>query len=133
MIRHGRGRFKFIKKHHETFNIDMLIPPAFVAGLSVFIFSGLLFLVYGLLSQVSDPLLVVFGLLSIVYSLYFLIIIAESLRISLRNGLIYFKYLPFIFFTVHFCLGYGFVKEFAQSLAGGSRSGVWILTMIGIF
>lgn len=122
MIRYGRGRFKFIKKHPETFNLDTLVPSAFTLGLLLFIFLGILSFFSSLMSKAWSLRSVASGLLSIIYGLYLLIIVGESFRISFKKGFGYFRYLPFIFFAVHFGLGYGFIKEVVQSLVRSPQS-----------
>jgi hypothetical protein len=44
----------------------------------------------------------------------------ESMRIAAKNGWHYFRWLPFIIFTVHFGLGWGFVKEALRSGKAGN-------------
>lgn len=122
MIRYGQGRFKFIKKHPETFNLDTLVPSAFTLGLFLFIFFGLLSFFSSPMSEVWSLRSVASALLSIIYGLYFLIIVGESFRISFKKRFGYFRYLPFIFFAVHFGLGYGFIKEVVQSLVRSPQS-----------
>jgi glycosyltransferase involved in cell wall biosynthesis len=112
MKRYGMGRFKFINKHPEAINLNMLIPPIFVLGLLAFIAFGLCFSVsflFHLSWLVSID--VAMGVLSLVYAVYVILVLGESLRIGLKQGLRFFKYLPPIFFTIHFGLGLGFLNE----------------------
>ncbi len=116
MNRYGQGRFRFAKKHREAFNVEMLVPPLFVAGF-------FLLLTAGMLSVFSDLMYGVFVTFYILYSMYILMIVAESARISLKNGSRYFKHLPFIFFTIHWGLGWGLIREAVRSLAKRARPG----------
>jgi succinoglycan biosynthesis protein ExoA len=112
MKRYGMGRFKFINKHPEAVDINTLIPPIFVLGLPVLIASGLYF-AFLFFFRVSRPALadVAMGLLSFVYGAYVILVLGESLRICFKKGLRFLKYLPPIFFTIHFGLGLGFLNE----------------------
>lgn len=133
MIRYGRGRLRLITKHRETFNLDTLIPAGFVMGLLFFVAMSIGFWLWpqgyevAKMRSFETPLLRssatgVTGLLSIIYGLYLLMIVGESFRISFKKGFGYFRYLPFIFFAVHFGLGYGFIKEVVQSLVRSPQS-----------
>jgi glycosyltransferase involved in cell wall biosynthesis len=121
MKRYGRGRFHFIKKHPETINFDMLVLPAFVIGLSLF-FLSLLCIAGCSIYPVSPsfwPLLS--GLLFAAYGLYLLLIFAESIRIALKSGWRYLWYLPFVFFMIHFGLGWGFILGIFTQQIGSNR------------
>ncbi|HEX8950038.1 MAG TPA: glycosyltransferase family 2 protein [Dissulfurispiraceae bacterium] len=107
MERYGLGRFNLARKHPETFRMETLIPPAFAAGL-------LLMFLAGLLSILSSVLYGVFVTLYLLYSLYVFMIVAEALRIAFKRGGRYFKHLPFIFFIIHFGLGWGFLRGAAR-------------------
>lgn len=109
MARYGRGRRKFVRKHPAAFTAELLVPPFFVAGIFVMAlaWAGAL---------LSGAFAVPAALLSALYLLYVLIVSAESLRIAFRNGFAHLKYLPFIIFTVHAGLGWGFIRE---AFAGG--------------
>jgi hypothetical protein len=115
------GRFKFIKKHPETVNFDMLIPLTFVIGLLFLLLCGLISMSVFLNLRVSLSINIVSGLLTAVYAVYLVIILAGSLYISLKNGFRYFKYLPFIFFTIHLGLGCGFLGEILRFTFVGLR------------
>jgi cellulose synthase/poly-beta-1,6-N-acetylglucosamine synthase-like glycosyltransferase len=111
MLRYGSGRRKFTKKHPTALTLNQLIPAGFVIGLILFAASGLWTLVFGSFFPVSSLLSQVFSFLSLVYILYLLIMLAESIRIAAKNGWHYFRWLPCIIFTVHFGLGWGFVRQ----------------------
>jgi succinoglycan biosynthesis protein ExoA len=110
MSRYGQGRLKFVKKHPETLNLNQVIPALFVSGLLLWALSGL-----GLLgfsgSHLLHPVALTFMGLSFLYGLYCLVVISLSLCLGFKKGWLYFKFLPFIFFFIHFGLGYGFLKE----------------------
>lgn len=106
MVRYGEGRFSFIKKHPEAFTLEILIPPLFVIG----IFLIQIVLLLTLISELSIFNLILFFLI-VVYSFYFLFILAESLRIGINSSFFSFFYLPTIFFTIHSGLGWGFLKK----------------------
>jgi glycosyltransferase involved in cell wall biosynthesis len=119
MKRYGRGRFKFIRKHPEVINLDMLILPSFVFGLFLlpcFIMGAKVF------SLQSLSIFIRFSSVTLLtlYSLYFLLIQGESIRIATTKGFCYFRYLPFIFFVIHFGLGWGFIEGIFDSLIRGS-------------
>ncbi|MGA1863747.1 MAG: glycosyltransferase family 2 protein [bacterium] len=109
MIRYGQGRFRFIKKHPEVINLDMLFLPLFVFGLSVLSFFIICTSVCSLW-PLSTFWFFAFTLLSGAYGLYFSLILIESLRIAATKGWRYSSYLPFIFFVIHFGLGWGFIE-----------------------
>jgi len=115
MKRYGMGRSKFINKHPEAINLNMLIPPIFVLGLLVLIafglYSGLSFLFPLIRSAFIDA---VAGVLGLIYGVYVILVLGESLRIGSKKGLRFFKYLPPIFFTIHFGLGFGFLKNLPE-------------------
>lgn len=103
MERYGMGRCRFIRKHREALTINQLIPAGFVCGLFLLPASFFKPLFPG-------PWLLVFVLWGL-YGLYALLILAESVRLSMRNGWNYFPLLPLLFMTIHAGLGWGFVKQ----------------------
>lgn len=103
MQRYGLGRYRFNRKHREALTVNQLIPAGFVCGL-------MFLLVLGLWSLVTAPQFPVTGPWSLVYVTYVLIVLSESLRLAAHNGWCYLKHLPLIFFTIHFGLGWGFLK-----------------------
>lgn len=106
MVRYGVGRFRLVKKHSDTFSVSLLIPPVFTTGLFLSIGSALLYLISGL--QFAAMIL---SLLLVIYGIYAIVVLIESLRIAIKNGLRYFAYLPAIFFIIHFGLGWGYMKR----------------------
>lgn len=103
MVRYGTGRRRFTKKHPQARTFNQLIPAAFAGGLCFLPFISLYSIFTGHLA-----LMIV---LTMLYILYAVMIIIESIRIGLRAGIKYLPVLPLIFFTVHFGLGWGFLKE----------------------
>jgi hypothetical protein len=98
MMRYGRGRCRFLRKHPEAVDLDVLVPPAFALGL------GIVFAVYRF-----DPIM---GLLaSAPYAGYFGLVMAESIALSAERGWRHLPFLPVVFFTTHLGLGLGFVLE----------------------
>jgi succinoglycan biosynthesis protein ExoA len=123
MARYGKGRFKFVKKHPEAVDLNMLIPPIFVLGLLVLITFGLYF-AFSFLSRVNRPALidVAMGILGSIYGAYVILVLGESLRIGLKKGSRFLKYLPPIFLTIHFGLGFGFLREMLRVIFSGTKS-----------
>ena len=116
MIRYGRGRWRFIRKHPEALTLNQIVPAAFVTGLLILmalVCTGTLTFGFSIIFSHAGLLA-----LSFLYGIYILIIIIESLRIAARNGWIYLGYLPVIFFAIHFGLGWGFLRQALSSGCG---------------
>lgn len=103
MMRYGKGRARFIKKHPEAFSMETMIPPVFVLGLS-----GVVAL--GILSSWSFGLKGAAKITALPYLLYSAVVLVESFRISIKSDIKYALYLPAIFFTIHTGLGLGFLR-----------------------
>ncbi|MEW5803020.1 MAG: glycosyltransferase family 2 protein [bacterium] len=110
MKRYGRGRFNFIRKHPEVFDVTTCVPPAFV--ICLFLYSVLLMLHSLFHFPFFSPGLIAF---SVLYGLYIVLILAESTRLSIKNGVRYFFYFPPVFFSIHFGLGWGFLSSLFHS------------------
>ncbi len=109
MQRYGMGRYRFIRKHREALSVNQLVPAGFVFGLLLLAVGGVASLLSGPATQrFSDSMTALF---CAVYVLYTLIVMVESVRIAARNGWGYLQHLPLIFFTVHFGLGWGFIRQ----------------------
>lgn len=114
MRRYGQGRYKFINKHKEAFDLNQAIPSIFVGGF--FSFLGLGLFNWGLSpNNQNNNAFYAFYLLAVVYGIYLLVIIVETIRISFKNRFLYFFLLPIIFFAIHVGLGWGFLQEFIKS------------------
>ncbi|MBZ0156700.1 MAG: glycosyltransferase family 2 protein [Alphaproteobacteria bacterium] len=105
MVRYGQGRFRLVRKHSDALTPGMLAPPVFVAGLLLL---AAVAAVHTLFAEHWAAVMT--GLLAAVYGVYVLLIVAESLRIALKNGFRYLMYLPFILFAIHIGLGWGILK-----------------------
>jgi len=98
MMRYGRGRCRFLRKHPEAIDLDVLVPPAFAVGL------GIVFAAYR-----TDPLLGM--VLAAPYAGYLGIVMAESIAVAAARSWRYLPYLPVIFVATHVGLGIGFLLE----------------------
>jgi succinoglycan biosynthesis protein ExoA len=96
MFRYGRGRFKLLRKHLDTFSFNSMVPSIFVIGLII----TPIFLIL----NIKIGVFILFFLCA-----YFILIISASIYICANRGFIYLKYLILIFFTLHLGLGYGFL------------------------
>ncbi len=104
LIRYGRGRKCFARKHPAAITLNQLIPLFFVLGLPFAIFSFCL--------MVFQREVTIFpSLLVLPYVLYLLLLLVTSLLISRKNGWKYFRHLPIIFLIIHFSLGWGWLVE----------------------
>jgi len=103
MTRYGKGRRKFTLKHKEALTVNQLIPAAFVTGLLCLFCSLFLYLFTGYY------LLLI--LTALPYTLYLLLVSAEAVKTAMRDSIQYALPVPVIIFTIHFGLGYGFLKE----------------------
>ena len=103
MVRYGQGRFRLVARHRSALTVNQLIPAGFVAGLGTVALCALWSALTGQLAYLTS-------ILAAVYLLYAVMIGLESLRIAAREGWEYLGHLPFVFFLVHFGLGFGFLK-----------------------
>lgn len=113
MIRYGKGRRRFTRKHPEALTLNQIIPAGFVIGIFVLLFFLGLFVTTG----VVIPL--VFA--SIPYGIYLLLIACEALKVLFREGLQSAAAIPAILFVVHFGLGYGFISEAARGFSDADK------------
>ncbi len=97
LYRYGVGRWKLFRKHPSTLGSGTLVTTAFAVGA---VFYPLLWLVSSQVAAIGTAFVV----------LYLASVILTSLTIAKKPPQrILFIYLPFIFFTIHFALGYGFL------------------------
>jgi len=98
MLRYGRGRFRFNRKH------NLSSPVPWLAAVAVMFVAVLI-----LLSFFSDP---VFGFLKNILALYVLLILAFSLFLAItKKNLDCLLYGTLIYPMIHFGLGIGFLTE----------------------
>jgi len=114
MVRYGRGRRRFMRKHPEAMTLNQLVPPVFVVGLCALNLSLLLFVIMG----AKMPLI----LTGIPYVLYVLMVFGESIRVMAQNGLVSGMPIPAILSIIHFGLGWGYLRESLNDLRLGSRT-----------
>ena len=95
MVRYGKGRFQLLRKHPETFSITGLAPVVLAAGLFLLPLLGVVHSIF-------------FSLFALAYGLYLLVVLGSSCRIAFKSGFRYLRYLPLIYFAIHFGLGVGF-------------------------
>jgi cellulose synthase/poly-beta-1,6-N-acetylglucosamine synthase-like glycosyltransferase len=103
MVRYGKGRYQFLRKHPETFSVTGLAPVVLVAGLALL----------PVLGMVHSTFFKLFGLLG---GFYLLAVLGSSFAIAFRSGFKYFRYLPMIYLSIHFGLGIGFVSKFVKNI-----------------
>lgn len=97
LYRYGVGRWKLFRKHPSTLGSGTLVTTAFAVGA---VFYPLLWLLSHKLALFATAMV----------AFYFAAIILTSLAIVRKPAQrILFIYLPLIFFTIHFALGYGFL------------------------
>lgn len=103
MLRYGKGRRKFTEKHPSALTVNQLVPAFFV--------TGLITLVLALMVSSFTGMMTALLIVAVPYVLYAVLLIAETIRIMLRNGAMYAATLPAIIIVIHFALGYGFLKQ----------------------
>lgn len=114
MLRYGKGRRRFTRKHPQALTVNQLIPAVFATGLFCFICSLVAFSITGALVPLS--------LMAIPYSLYLLLVAAVTIKLAINDGVRYAVPVPVIIFTIHFALGCGFLKETIQSLCSSNTA-----------
>lgn len=100
MIRYGKGRYRFLAKHPETFSLSGIIPALFVLTFFIFLPTSYFSSTIRHYSQV-------------LFACYFILIFMYSLTINLRYHLNPFNSMAIIFFFIHVGLGWGFLKATA--------------------
>ena len=103
MVRYGRGRYRFNKKHPQAFSITQIIPALV-----------LLCLLFGSVGSLLSPRIA--QMLFWSAAAYGAVIAASSIALGLRRGWRHAITAPSVYLTIHFGLGYGFLAEAAQSL-----------------
>ena len=107
MKRYGMGRLRLARKHPETLSIGTLLPFFLTLGLPLI---AILSLVVNILYY---PLFFLTGF-------YLLFVCGWSLVISFKKNIKYLFVLPFIYFSIHFGLGWGFMVELIRTIFGES-------------
>ena len=102
MVRYGKGRINFIKKHPETLNVDTLVPLLFACGFIITPVIGILW-----------PFFV--WTWALIYGLYLCLVLFSAGFIASREGWRYFKHLPAIYIVVHFGLGTGLARALTSA------------------
>ncbi len=105
MVRYGIGRFRMARKHPRSLSLGTIIPTLITIAIPLLILIAIFF------KPLLYPSLIILGL-------YAAGIIFSSLIIALKNGLAYLPVLLLIFPTIHFGMGYGFLKEFGRTIIG---------------
>lgn len=104
LYRYGVGRCRFNRKHSSSITFNQLVPLIFVVGII-----GLIGMLFGVATGVLGELWVV--PLGIVYGMYLMIVFYSSLKLSFRESKKALPMYPFIIFTVHFAIGWGYLTE----------------------
>jgi len=108
MVRYGRGRYRFNRKHPQAFSITQVIPALF-----------LVWLLFGSVGGVISTRIAQMLLWSV--AAYGAVIVASSIALGLRRGWRHAITAPSVYLTIHFGLGYGFLAEAVQAL----RRKIW--------
>ncbi len=105
MLRYGIGRLRLARKHPGTVSMAGLLPALFVLGF----FTLLILSLFNLYAR---------SVFSFVFRVYLTVIIVWSVYLSIKHGLKYLFRLFVIFPTIHFGLGWGYIKEAFRTAAG---------------
>ena len=109
MVRYGRGRYRLLRKHSDTFSFSCLLPAVFLSGLAIVPSFAWVsrWLLAGYLSALGLYLLTVLS-----FSLAIAFRAAGQFR-SLRDFGRFVGWLPLVFATVHVGAGAGILQEMA--------------------
>ncbi len=121
LVRYGRGRFRFIRKHPDAVTISQFVPPGFLAWVVV---SGL----------AAFSSIIVRQALVATMAIYAAVVLGFSAVLGMRHGWRHFIVAPAVYPTIHFGLGAGFWAELGGTILrtfttetqrhGGKKSGV---------
>ncbi len=108
LVRYGRGRFRFARRHPEALTLAQLVPAAFVA-----------WVIAGGVASFASPLAakIYTGSLAV----YAAIVLLSSMALGLRHGLRHLFAAPFVYLTIHGGLGTGYWAEALDTLLGRTR------------
>ncbi len=105
--RYGKGRAKFLRKHPKAWSVAQLLPAGVVIATVVGLFGLLLPGVARIMAMA--PL-----------SLYLLVVIVWSVGIALRHGIADGVIAVWVYLTIHFGLGLGFLSGVLTAAPGRS-------------
>jgi succinoglycan biosynthesis protein ExoA len=103
MMRYGRGRYRFMRKHPDAASLGQLVPALFV----LWILAGIIG------SAVSQTVSLIFGFS---VAIYLATALAFSIGLAFRYGLYHLLAAPAGFMTIHMGLGTGFLVQAVSSL-----------------
>ena len=109
MVRYGRGRYRLLRKHSDTFRLSCLLPAVFLSGLAI----------VPLFAWVSRWLLAAYlsalGLYSLTVLCFSLVLAFRAVGDfrSLRDFGRLVGWLPLVFTTLHVGAGAGILREMA--------------------
>jgi glycosyltransferase involved in cell wall biosynthesis len=104
MKRYGYGRYQFMKKHKTDFSSGAALLLIFFLFLLILFFSGFLF------PQAHF-------LVGMLFIFYLLAVLSESVRIGIKQGLLYSLIVPAIFPVIHLGLAYGMLAGILSDLS----------------
>ena len=102
MMRYGRGRYRFIRRHPDAISIAQLLPSAFV-----------LWLALGTISSFWSPMLRMPMLITV--GLYGAAVVASSAWLAFSQGWRNLFLAPIIYPVIHIGLGTGMLAEYSDA------------------
>jgi glycosyltransferase involved in cell wall biosynthesis len=111
LVRYGRGRFRFARKHPQALTLSQLVPAGFVA-----------WMVLGAAGSVWFAPVRWLWLATLL--LYAAIVLASSLGLGLRRGPGHLILAPVVYLVIHTSLGAGYWMEVLLTLFGRSGAPV---------
>jgi succinoglycan biosynthesis protein ExoA len=99
LVRYGEGRARFMMKHTQALNIDMLLPVLFTLGVAAGWIMGFIHWIF-------------FLLWIVVLGIYLGIVIGVSVFLRKNEPISFIFKLIAVLFVVHFSLGFGVIKCF---------------------
>jgi hypothetical protein len=98
MFRYGTGRSRLGRKHPRSITLPSLVPVLWLLWLPLTFALGF----------TSALFAAAFCMSLLIYSFS---VLAESLRLSLRNPSKNMMQTPFVFFAIHIGFGWGFIRD----------------------
>jgi len=108
MIRYGRGRFRLIQKHPETFSLSQVVPAGFLVWLVI---GGMTSSFWWRFAACFFGTLIV----------YLSVVLGFSSALGFRYGWRHILQAPAVYVVTHFGLGAGFLSELFVAGLGGRR------------